>query len=502
MNTVMSLLLCRSWFRVAVSRERRSWAPPASHGSGSGQVHLKPYTPVVSSEGPASMPTVQIGFGGPWPFYAKDGDKLYGQGGPWQAQNPDPHTVHATNAAAMIKEMQRMTKATAEATRASGAHLEPLYQVPEPGKCVPWHLNLDMLRLRQAIERAEEIERVLSHDFHIVPFDAGLLPRLDLEAVSAHPARFDDVHGHVPPAELQGIRHLRDHVEKLWTELRSDKTLEGLDKRADDAIMRPFTEMKLAADSLYMHARKCLFPPHRLPDAFIFTMTSFVDRLFLSPEELAIATEISAITNPTTTPIPRSITIRAAESLQRIVDPRLQSYAVKLLTEPFLKDQDSWRGVVGVCAVFLHLANTDSHLSWLDTILKLCREIGDHFEHEDARVRSLVRMEALSVVRGWGSGTANTHARPATVEGEGSSVSIPTWDELSAEEDPSFDKVQLDMPSSPASTASAPESIDSSQGIMKSSPPRSRRRAGLLWHWWSGDDWRELPTRGSSDVDL
>ncbi|KAF4655573.1 hypothetical protein FOZ61_007504 [Perkinsus olseni] len=241
-----------------------------------GQVHLKPYTPVVSSEGPASMPTVQIGFGGPWPFYAKDGDKLYGQDGPWQAQNPDPHTVHATNAAAMIKEMQRMTKATAEATRASGAHVEPLHQVPEPGKCVPWHLNLDMLRLRQAMERAEEIETVLSHDFHIIPFDAGLLPRLDLEAVSAHPARFDDVHGHVRPTELQSIRHLRDHVEELWTELRSDKTLEGLDKRADDAIMRPFTEMKLAADSLYMHARKCLFPPHRLPDAFSSNMQSLV----------------------------------------------------------------------------------------------------------------------------------------------------------------------------------------------------------------------------------
>ncbi|KAF4655572.1 hypothetical protein FOZ61_007503 [Perkinsus olseni] len=172
-------------------------------------------------------------------------------------------------------------------------------------------------------------------------------------------------------------------------------------------------------------------------------MTSFVDRLFLSPEELGIATEISAITNPTTTPIPGSVTVRTAESLQRIVDPRLQSYAAKLLTEPFLNAQDSWRGVVGVCAVLLHLANTDSYLPWLDTILKLCREIGDHFEHEDARVRSLVRMEALSVVKMWGSGTANTHARPATVEGEGSSVSIPTWDELSAEEDPSFDKVTV-----------------------------------------------------------
>ncbi|EER06582.1 hypothetical protein Pmar_PMAR005727, partial [Perkinsus marinus ATCC 50983] len=54
----------------------------------------------------------------------------------------------------------------------------------------------------------------LSHDFHVLPDDAGLLPRLDLEAVSAHPARFDDVHGHVKPAELQSIRHFRDHVNK------------------------------------------------------------------------------------------------------------------------------------------------------------------------------------------------------------------------------------------------------------------------------------------------
>ncbi|KAF4731862.1 hypothetical protein FOZ62_000305, partial [Perkinsus olseni] len=43
----------------------------------------------------------------------------------------------------------------------------------------------------------------------------------------------------------------------------------------------------------------------------------------------------------------------------------------------------------------------------------------------------------------WGSGTANTHTRAATVGVEGPSVSIPTWDELSAEEDSSFDKVTV-----------------------------------------------------------
>lgn len=52
-----------------------------------GQVELKPYTPVISSEGPASMATVQIGFGGPWPFYAKDGEDLNTHHGPWQAHS-------------------------------------------------------------------------------------------------------------------------------------------------------------------------------------------------------------------------------------------------------------------------------------------------------------------------------------------------------------------------------------------------------------------------------
>ncbi|KAF4665391.1 hypothetical protein FOL47_004633 [Perkinsus chesapeaki] len=242
----------------------------------SGQVDLNPHVPVVESDGPASLPTVRIGFSGPYPFYAKAGEKIYGHDGPWTSQKADPHTVHATHAAAMIKELQNIAKSTDQAIRESKTHKVPLVKPAVPEKCVPWHLNLDMLRLRQAIEKAEEVEKVLTHDFHIAPFDAGALPRLDLEAVSAHPARFDDIHGHVRPVELQSLRHLRDHVTKVWDEVRTDKTLEGLSEETSKTIVRPFTEMKLSADSLYMHASKCLFPPHRLPDAFSSNMHSLV----------------------------------------------------------------------------------------------------------------------------------------------------------------------------------------------------------------------------------
>lgn len=55
--------------------------------------------------------------------------------------------------------------------------------------------------------------------------------------------------------------------------------------------MRPFTEMKQAADSLYMHARKCLFPPHRLPDAFSSNMHNLVSPAFLCQLSLVLVHE-------------------------------------------------------------------------------------------------------------------------------------------------------------------------------------------------------------------
>lgn len=170
-------------------------------------------------------------------------------------------------------------------------------------------------------------------------------------------------------------------------------------------------------------------------------MTSFVDRLFLSPEELCIVTEISAITNPTVVPISPGVICRAAETLQQVEDPLLQNYAVRLLTEPFLDAQDSWRGVIGVCSVLIYLAHLRIHLNWLSTIVKLCGEISEHFEHEDARVASLVRREATNAVNEYDSEWNGTQTEALVVEGKRQSISIPTWEELSAEDDALVDEV-------------------------------------------------------------
>ncbi|KAF4674232.1 hypothetical protein FOL47_009512 [Perkinsus chesapeaki] len=249
-------------------------------------------------------------------------------------------------------------------------------------------------------------------------------------------------------------------------------------------------------------------------------MTSFVDRLFLSAEEHAIALEISTVTNPPSTPIPRNVVIQVGERLRGITVTELQWYAVKLLTEPFLTVVESWRGIVGVCSVLIYLADKAHRLSWLDTIVMLCKEISEGFEHEDARVTSLVRMEASRVVSKYERGMTNN-----TVENEvggklsHSITTIPTWDELGADEELADTRIELDIPSSPASTAFQSPRDGSPLVSSKPAPLRVRQRPGLLWQWccclamclrccptrclrllgWQGGDWRELASSDGMD---